>query len=915
MPLVYNLSTHSLRDIQQVPPGGEGGMDKEDAPAASDTAATALPETDTGITQSVPGTPIPNSGGPASPNGATDSGAHPRTGYSTSIFNYDEPEVSDDDIPVPARKRKRNSTHIDYLADIENGAGSSDPPGWTSKGTQGPIGRGHDVKQGVPIGVWLLSEEPNDDRKHVLFCFLDPKGALRGRKYRERKDGTKYTGNFPSGTGTWAAKADEWLLDSHLKELTRRELAEYVRVRGATWQSDESLEDRDALNESAVTEAKATVVDATASEPAPKSDNKAGSVRESKQGRPRKANGAGFGNGALRKSLGTPSLNIGSTAKDSDWNYTPSGREARREARAANATGLSTKAPGLSTKAPGESSMASPPPRFTPNTKPSTISSPNASMVPRNTWSKYVIKGKDVLIGYWKESSEPTTINKHAMYGVIQARGVFRAKVVPETRDGRYLKGGNYPKQTGGCWVNLDTCVLEPHLKDLIRTEIEEYCRICVTDPEYNGGNQGWAINRAVEGAKRRVAKKAVAKGMDIIEYNRRRCDQLDKGAMAREAEKMRRNGEVVVFPPKAERKPMAKRSTKAMSDAIAQTVRRERKEAKEARERGTMNSKGDADMAEAMRRSTNGQDAREAPGQNANASPVAAAASNGTGAEASQNKHASAYDHLRQDSGTPAFEAGSANGSETEGVKFYLLDRETQRVKMEKWCRLKPTSQYHSLDREGQRRHVQKHIDQLIERQTGTASSRRPKKRSRTKDYPPSGSQTQPGAVSAPSPLAEMTRVTSTLASAPRTSQEPPASAVPEITAERSSSRTESPTVQQGVPSAPGAGTVRTNSTLRSVLNESITLVPSESEVTPQQMSVENAADVSMVDAPNEPSAIPVAIVGTETAQNEPTAETTQQTTTDKQHSASSLHPTPSREATTEAACHPLPTSPQPTF
>ncbi|KFY69019.1 hypothetical protein V496_00606 [Pseudogymnoascus sp. VKM F-4515 (FW-2607)] len=65
------------------------------------------------------------------------------------------------------------------------------------------------------------------------------------------------------------------------------------------------------------------------------------------------------------------------------------------------------------------------------------------------------------------------------------------------------------------------------------------------------------------------------------------------------------------------------------------------------------------------------------------------------------------------------------------------------------------------------------------------------------------------------------------------------------------------------------------------------------------------------MADAPNESSAIPVATVEMETAQNEPTAGTTQQTTTDKQHSASSLHLTPSSEATTEAASHPRPNIP----
>ncbi|OBT59977.1 hypothetical protein VE03_10421 [Pseudogymnoascus sp. 23342-1-I1] len=64
--------------------------------------------------------------------------------------------------------------------------------------------------------------------------------------------------------------------------------------------------------------------------------------------------------------------------------------------------------------------------------------------------------------------------------------------------------------------------------------------------------------------------------------------------------------------------------------------------------------------------------------------------------------------------SGTPIPEANGGNGSESDNVKFYLLDRETQRVKMERWCKLKPASQYHTMDREGQKRHVEKHTTRI---------------------------------------------------------------------------------------------------------------------------------------------------------------------------------------------------------
>jgi hypothetical protein len=280
--------------IQKVPPG-EGEMNKENAPTISDAAMAAPPaaEADTEINQPVSSTPLPTLEELAAPAETMDSGtqpstAQPSTGYSTIFVNHNEP----DDSPILGCKRKRNSTNVDYLADFANRAEPTEPaekkPGRTWKGTQGPTWKGHEVKHGVPIGVWSLSDEPIDERKHVLYGFLDPKLALHGRKYPERKDGSKYSGNFPSGTGTWAAKSHEWLLDPHLKGLSRKELTEYIRIRVKTWNRDEKPEERDALDQSAVAEAREI---AAASEFTVKSENKGNSARKAKK-TPRKSNEA-----------------------------------------------------------------------------------------------------------------------------------------------------------------------------------------------------------------------------------------------------------------------------------------------------------------------------------------------------------------------------------------------------------------------------------------------------------------------------------------------------------------------------------------------------------------------------------------------------------------------------------------------
>ncbi|KFY90766.1 hypothetical protein V500_04962, partial [Pseudogymnoascus sp. VKM F-4518 (FW-2643)] len=126
-----------------------------------------------------------------------------------------------------------------------------------------------------------------------------------------------------------------------------------------------------------------------------------------------------------------------------------------------------------------------------------------------------------------------------------------------------------------------------------------------------------------------------------------------------------------------------------------------------------------------------------------------------------------SANDDLRQNSNTLFSNVNTTNSSETNNhssqVKFFLLDREAQRAKMERWCQRKPTSQYHILNREGQKRYVEKHIDQLILRQTGSPKAHRPKKQSGTEALS-SASPAQPGVVSALSSLADVMDVMSTL-------------------------------------------------------------------------------------------------------------------------------------------------------
>lgn len=852
-------------------------MNKENGPATSEAALKAPTETNTGSNQSVFDMPPPTSED-ASP-GAKDSGIQPGPGHSTISKVLNEAEVLDDDVYPAVRKRKRNSVRGDYLAaDVANESELDSPankkPGGIWNSRQGLTWKGHEVKHGVPIGVWKLSDEPIEERKHVLYGFLDPRSVLHARKYPERKDGTRYQGNFPSGTGSWAAKTDTWLLDPHLKSLSKKELAEYVRVRVGTWKPDERPKERDALNARAVADAK---VAAAAAERLGNTEGKENGARKAKSSKYRISNQGNLDTSTPQRSCGEPSPShpslVNSTKKASQQGFTsPSSAPTRTSIPTSNGTRLA--------KRDSREPHLAPPLRK--SQRLSSIASSQPATPTRDS-SKYVIKGKDILIGYWKESCEPEPINKHAIYDVIQANNVFRVKVVPETRDGRPVKG-NYPSLQGGCWVNYDSCVLQLYLKDLMRMEIEEYCRFCIADPDYNDGHQGAAIERARIAAKKKVADDAAAMRLNV-EYNRKKCDQRDQGAIARAIERQKKTGEIVDTCPKTkvEAKPTAIRSNKAKSDAIAQRLKLERKEAIE---RATANSRVDAELAEAMRQSAQEQvtlEPQQEPGQNADALPATETGifNNTTAATPGSEptkEMLSANGDFRQNSNTSFSDVNTTNSSEHNSqVKFHLLDREAQRAKMERWCQRKPTSQYHTLDREGQKRHVEKHIDQLILRQTGSSKAHRPKKQPGTEGLS-SASPAQPGVVSAPSSLADVMDVISTsktVVQSPRSTsnmQITTAAAgeklsdnpgpvnhttatpvAPEVAAVSSSSYTVPPTVQWDTSLEPSAGNIGTNLSAEPLPNATLASLTSECALAPQPEHGENGEpDVLRAPAPS---------------------------------------------------------------
>jgi hypothetical protein len=175
----------------------------------------------------------------------------------TIITDHNEPDSDDEDARPPVHRRKIARKGFDFAGvDLSKDSEDTENP---QKKPQGTNLRGHKEKHGVPIGVWKLSDEPNDELKHVVYGFIDPKDSFHARKYPERKDGTKYLGNFPSGTGSWAARRDTWLPDPHLRKLSDKEITEYVRLRTQNWTDHETPEERNTRNTEAVAVARRIV--------------------------------------------------------------------------------------------------------------------------------------------------------------------------------------------------------------------------------------------------------------------------------------------------------------------------------------------------------------------------------------------------------------------------------------------------------------------------------------------------------------------------------------------------------------------------------------------------------------------------------------------------------------------------------
>ncbi|KAK3986237.1 hypothetical protein QBC44DRAFT_142951 [Cladorrhinum sp. PSN332] len=311
-----------------------------------------------------------------------------------------------DDSVILEPKRKRNFAKYAETDDVDDETVAEQEPRQLVRERTKKHGSGN--ASNVIIGYWRDSTLPDPAEKHVVIGFIDTRERLRTMTQFKTRDGrvidkAKYP--VPKGPGGSWVTFEKVVFDDHLIGLNQHMVKEYVRIRAANTNKNETPLQKAAKDQEAVELARQQV----AANPPPTTNV-------------------------------PPPVAYGATMPD---NITVPHHTVQENKR--------RKLP-VSSPAPAKPQPAKP----VPGTRPTNI-----------------------RIGYWKASSAADPVDKHVVYGVIGTNDTFRTKLGRETRDGRQIIDQSFPTGAGALWkVQFDECELEPHLKNLTRYEIKEYCRV-----------------------------------------------------------------------------------------------------------------------------------------------------------------------------------------------------------------------------------------------------------------------------------------------------------------------------------------------------------------------------------------------------------------------------------------------------
>lgn len=114
---------------------------------------------------------------------------------------------------------------------------------------------------------------------------------------------------------------------------------------------------------------------------------------------------------------------------------------------------------------------------------------------------------RGVIVGVWRESSEPNDEDKQVIFGFIDIHDRLRTRIYAMDRRGEELQG-NVPAGAGGCWVTFERIIFDKHLRGLSAAEIKEYVKIrSEVKPEPDLDDRAQADALAVIEAKKIVVE------------------------------------------------------------------------------------------------------------------------------------------------------------------------------------------------------------------------------------------------------------------------------------------------------------------------------------------------------------------------------------------------------------------------
>ncbi|KAG5797782.1 hypothetical protein H9Q69_003160 [Fusarium xylarioides] len=279
--------------------------------------------------------------------------------------------------------------------------------------------------KGVTIGYWRDSEAPTVDLKHAVIGFIDVRERLRTRIQPTTLSGETISDEYPlppGPGGSWVT-FDKIVFSDHLVGLDQLQVKEYVKIRAEAIGTDELEGERVAAEKAAVKEA----------------------IRR-----------------ANLNSTAEHGTNLLQVAYGVDLpEHLQQNRDAKRR------------------RTSGGFAPANPPPSNGPVIEHTPIQpAPGGPQPLRHTVDPLPgTRPTRILIGHWAKSNSPDPRDRHAVYGILGQNDMFRVKLVRETRDGRFVEG-NFPHGAGALWIAYEEVAFEPHLENLARNEIKEYCRV-----------------------------------------------------------------------------------------------------------------------------------------------------------------------------------------------------------------------------------------------------------------------------------------------------------------------------------------------------------------------------------------------------------------------------------------------------